>query len=376
MPIGEELNIDDSMQEIYKEINAPEAEITPVEDEQEIEEKVDDEKHPRGEDGKFVAKEEDTTDVDVDETSVDDTQPEESVEETAEVSSETEEIPQELVNPPASWTAPSKAKWGNLPVWARQEVFKRENEAQKGVSMVQERATYGDRMSQVVQPYMATINASGSTPEQTVQSMLNTAYQLQTGTPQSKAQLTLNLAQQYGYLNELVASITQDGQNVQQQGQLNQVIAPLQQQVQQLQQTIQQQQTQSQQAAQSEAEQDVQRFSEDVDETGQLRHPYFENVRDLMASLIESGQAADFEEAYDRAIWSSPETRELVQAQQVSSQQTQSQVEAKERADKARKAQRVNVETKGTHDSGQPQTPTGTVDDTMQEVLEQIKARG
>ncbi|MAF88890.1 MAG: hypothetical protein CL963_03500 [Euryarchaeota archaeon] len=358
-----EIKLDDSMAETLKEIQSRD-------DSEEIEEEVVEvveEKHPRGEDGKFVEK--DKTEAGSEEPDIMPTQ--ESGEATALAESEPAS---DHVNPPSTWTAESKSKWADVPDWVRTEVHKRENESIKGVDMMRDRATFGDRMNQVVQPYMPLINSQGGTPESTVQGMLNTAYQLYQGTPQAKTQLIVKLAHEHGFLNELVAYVMQDGQTRQQNSQIRSVIVPLQNQIQTLEQKLNGQNAASQQAQQSETMAELEAFAAETNEDGTLAHPYFENVRERMAQEFESG-AQTFKEAYDNAVWSNPDTRKLMQSQQVSSTEKTRQEQATERAKKAKKADSVNISTKGTHESGQQADPIGTVEDTMKATMENINAR-
>ena len=401
-PIGEEqedqeINLDESMKEVYDGLQVSEEEqITPVEDtpedtQDEVTETTGE--RARGPDGKFVAKA--PEEVGDDAPVIDDEQPAEEVpgvEVQQDVEVETGQEPgggdsvdPALANPPGSWTAEAKEMWKDVPARIRQEVMKRENESLRGVQQMQQRAQFGDRMNQVVTPYMPIIQAEGSTPEQTVNQMLNTAYQLRNGSPQNKAQLALGMAQKYGFLNELVASVTQGGQNSEQTGQLAQYLAPLIQRMDAVERGYQGQQQQAEQLGLQEAHNAVEAFATAVDESGSLLHPHFETpvlykgrqspIREVMAEIISAGGAEDYETAYDRAIWECPETRQVLQTQQAGSVEVKHQEEAKERALKAKKAQQVNISPKGTHETGQPAKPTGTVEETMHETMDEIRGR-
>ena len=41
-------------------------------------------------------------------------------------------------------------------------------------------------------------------------------------------------------------------------------------------------------------------------------HPYFENVREDMALLIQNGKATSLQDAYEMACWANPETRAIL----------------------------------------------------------------
>lgn len=361
--------LDDAMEETMREtmdsISADQPTIEPVEDEVEVIEEVEEtaaeiEARERDEKGRFVSSKKEEAE-----------EPEPGT--AAEV--ELEEPFPELVNPPAAWTAQAKANWNELPAWAKSEVLKREAESYRGVQQVTEKAKFGDTVNNIIEPYRAAITAEGSTPEQTIQGMLNTAYLLRGNDPMQKVQMTINLAAQHGYLNELFAHFTQGGQNNQQQPQFSPQNVQLQQEVQRMKQTLEQQQWQQQEAEQNEAISAVQAFATEAGEDGSLAHPYYENVRELMGVLLESGQQQTLQGAYDAALWMSDDTRTLLQSQQQGSSERKRQEAAAERVAKAKKAGTVDIKAKGTHPSATPEQPIGSVEDTMKDLMDSIKSR-
>lgn len=382
--IGSELDeaMDETMRETMDSISAEQPTITPVEDE--VEEIVDEEptgtvpspdERERDENGRFISKPKDAEPLEAVAEEVEETADADgSAELPLETDTEVTETSPELINPPGSWTAQSKARWNEIPEFAKAEVLKREAESFRGVQQVAEKAHFADEINNLIEPYRATITAEGSTPEQTIQGMLNTAYLLRSNDPMQKVQMTINLAAQHGYLNELFAHFTQGGQNGQ-QPQFNPQHTLLEQEVQTLKQALEQQQQQQMKTEQSEAISAIQSFSTEANEDGSLAHPYYENVRELMGVLIESGQQQTLEGAYNAALWMSDDTRTLLQGQQQGDSERKRQEAAAERAAKAKKAGTVNIKAKGTHASATPDKPIGSVEDTMKETLENMKAR-
>jgi septum formation inhibitor MinC len=372
-------SMDDTMREV----------LDTMDDTEEVsEDQATVDKHPRGEDGKFVEKEEkgngpkiggsaENEDTDSPE------EPEvsqaasdsEVVEGTGGLEPEREtETPAELINPPSTWTAQAKAQWKELPGWAKAEVHKREMDGVRGYQQLAEKASFADRMNEIISPYKATITAEGATPEQTVQGMLNTAYQLRQPDPYAKVQLAVDMATKYGFINELVAFLNQNQQNPNQAAFDPQYNA-LQQEIASLKETLESQQQQSQVSEQNEATSLIQAFVTATTEDGSLRYPYYENVREMMGILLESGQKQTLEEAYDAALWMSDDTRTLLQSQQQSDSGRKRQEEAAERAVKAKKAKTVDIKPTGTHEAETPSKPTGSVEDTMREVMDNIGSR-
>jgi hypothetical protein len=118
---------------------------------------------------------------------------------------------------------------------------------------------------------------------------------------------------------------------------------------------------------------EVQQFETAVNTDGTLKHPYFENVRQQMASIVEA-EGIDLETAYEREIWANPKIRPILMSEQAHSDSAKRQDQATAHVEKAKKALDNNLERSGSHSVRQP-TPTGSVDDTMAETMAEIKAR-
>jgi hypothetical protein len=84
----------------------------------------------------------------------------------------------------------------------------------------------------------------------------------------------------------------------------------LQQQLGQFGQTVQQRQQQEQRALQANVQSEITAFTSEVDEAGQPRYPFFNEVRGDMKLLIDGGRANTLKEAYDMAVHANPATRQ------------------------------------------------------------------
>lgn len=76
------------------------------------------------------------------------------------------------------------------------------------------------------------------------------------------------------------------------------------------------------------------------DEKGESKHPYFEDVREGMVSLLTQGAAKDLEDAYEKAVWLNQDVREKVIAQRA-------QAELQAKAQEAQKAKNASFSPKG-----------------------------
>ena len=267
------------------------------------------------------------------------------------------------INPPSTWRAEAKSKWANIDPAIKAEIHKREGDAMRGAEMLKEDAQYGKQITSVVAPYMPTIRSKGATAEEAIGTMLNAYHVLETAAPHDKARQILDTARQYGVLNEIGALLNNQAP-VQPQGitpeQMNQRLA-------EERQSWEQQQTT--QTIQSEVEQ----FATAANEDGSLKHPYFDNVRGTMGALVQSDPNMTIDQAYESATWANPEIKNLLLSQQAGNG-GKHQDEARTHAEKAKKASQNNLRKKPSHAVKQP-VPTGSVDDTMQEALDNLKAQ-
>jgi hypothetical protein len=214
-----------------------------------------------------------------------------------------------FVPAPNSWSNPAKAKWAAVDPDIRAEILKRETDIARGMSKVDEERAFAKEMQRVIAPYEAAIRAAGTTPQQAVQSVMNTAYILQTADAAPKAQA-------------------------------------MQQRIAQLEGTTQQQTQLQRQAEEQHVMGLIEAFGRDP------KNKYFHAVQADMGQLIGSGYAGTLDEAYEAAIWARPDIR----AQQLADQQQ----EAKAKQEAAAKAQRARI--KGSSVRGGPGgSPAATV---------------
>jgi len=209
---------------------------------------------------------------------------------------------------PASWKKEAKGDWAALPLHVRQEVYKREMEVERVLKETAPIRQQIQEIQNVVSPYMARIQSAGVTPVQAMNELFKADFVLATGTQQSKAQMMAKLIKDYGVsIEDLDAAIVagMQGQQPQPQGfDPNYVNQLVQQQLQQALAPIYQERQQREQQVVQQATQTVEQMSLDP------RYPYFDEVREEMADLIEvasrRGVALSLEDAYNRAVVINP----------------------------------------------------------------------
>jgi hypothetical protein len=254
--------------------------------------------------------------------------------------------------PPVSLSGHIKAKWNELPSDVRAEWKKREDDIQRMITSHDGELRIGRSIKEIAQPYEAIIRAEGGTVEGAFKDLLNTAYVLRTGSPQQKAQLLIQAAQQYGV----------DLQNYMgNQGQQNNPIAALQQEIYQLRQQADPQKIKNQ--LQEDFERDkvqneIKAFSSNPENV------HFEAVKSTMGSLLASGRAKDLKDAYEMAIWSDPSIRaELLNAQKA-------QEAEKKKAEMAAK-KKASASVAGSHGVSAPSSnaPKQSIEDQLRSAM-------
>ena len=246
---------------------------------------------------------------------------------------------EEAIAPTASWTAESKEKFGSLDPVLQQEVLKREKDFAQGINKYAEAAKTADAYNQVIAPYKAMIAAEGSNPVQAIASLMNTAYQLRSGTPEQKAKLILELAQTYG------ADLSQISPQDETDEYVDPDIRALKDEIASLKQTTLSQ-VQAQQNQQiSVFKQQIEAFESDP------KNEHFDKVRDTMSTLLLNGSASTLDEAYDKSLYLVPETREAIiqkQINEAAAAKVAKETEAAQKAKKAAGLQLTNEEGVGT----------------------------
>lgn len=231
--------------------------------------------------------------------------------------------PKPEIKVPNSWSAASKAKWADLPAELQTEINKRETEIHQGFTRMDEDRQFGKSLKDVISPYMPIIQAEGGTPVTAIQSLLNSAYVLRTGTPQAKSQLFHQLAHQYG------VDLTQIPQG---QVKTDPQLQAIQSELMQLKNERQNELTMREQQERSNLQSQIDTFAADP------KNGHFEAVKADMAALLQGGRAKDLQEAYDMAVWARPDIRSTLIQSQTSELEAKRVAEAKAKADAARRA--------------------------------------
>jgi hypothetical protein len=197
---------------------------------------------------------------------------------------EQEEVKVETKPRPSSWKKDYEEHWGKLDPTLQDYIQQREADYAKGVSTYKNQWDMAAPIVEAIRPFEPLLKEYGVAPQQWVSQLGNAHARLVKGSPEQKLEMFAQLANDYGVnLGALTGQTGYDPQFSQLAQELNQI----------------KNQWSSFQSAQEQQEQvqlqnEIESFSNDK--------PYFEEVRETMAGLLQSGMADDLQSAYDKAI--------------------------------------------------------------------------
>lgn len=213
--------------------------------------------------------------------------------------------------PPGSWTPAAREEWANVPAAVKQEVWKREREASRAMTVSAEARKLQQEFAQTIQPYLGFIAAENSTPLKAVDQMMRTAAVLRVGTAQQKVQLVAQTIKQFGVdLEQLDAVLAGQAQAPTDpatlvQREVQAALAPI------LNERRQQSQF-AQQRQQQEVMSELEKFATDP------KNEFYNDVAPLMADILEvasrNGQQMGLTEAYERATLLHEPVRRVIDA--------------------------------------------------------------
>lgn len=210
--------------------------------------------------------------------------------------------------PPSSWTPQMREKWSTIPEDIRGEIIRREESMAQGIQKLKAQYEPADNFYKQVMEHNQYFQHIQTTPSEYFSAMLQAEQTLSLGNPAQKMEMILKLADDYGIpfrqaLDEamgggLATMIQQSHQHFKTPAALPPEI------MRELSELRAGQQKLVSDAAQRE-----------YDEFMSTEPAFFEDVKEQMAKLIESGAATGYKDAYETAVWSNPELRQKMIAQ-------------------------------------------------------------
>lgn len=263
---------------------------------------------------------------------------------------------------PSTWSKAAAEKWAGVDPAIKAEVLKREQDMFNGLEQYKTRAEIGDRYESVIAEFKPVLEAEQVDPVELFGNFAANHYLLSRGTPEQKLSIATNLMAHYGIDIEAVQ------QRLSAQPQVNPEVEALRAEVAALKQGVTTIATREQEAVRTQFQQQVEAFATDP------AHPYFTEVSEDIAKLLKAGAATSLEEAYDKAVYANPVTRQKEIDRLTAEATSTAQAQAQNRQDKKAKLTAVNVN--AIPKSANGTVPVGTMDDTLEATLAMINARG
>lgn len=204
-----------------------------------------------------------------------------------------------IVKPrPSSWKKDYEEHWGKLDPTLQDYIQQREADYAKGVSTYKNQWDMAAPIVEAIRPFEPLLRQYGVAPQQWVTQLGNAHAQLVTGTPEQKMYVFQQLANDYGI--NLGAVSGQQGYDPQ--------FSQLAQELNQIKNQWGQFQSQQEIMEQAQLQNEISSFKGDK--------PYFEDVRETMAGLLQSGMAHDLQSAYEKAIRLNDDVFQKMQSEQ------------------------------------------------------------
>jgi len=202
-------------------------------------------------------------------------------------------------NRPSTWKKDYWEHWDTLDPKLAEYINQREGEYAKGVSTYKAEAEQARELREAILPFEPDLQKANLHPATWIRS-LGTAHKILVyGSPQEKLQMFTKMANEYGVPVQALLD-----QNVAQQF----LQAPQAPDVQ----TLVQQQFQA-----YESQKEVERFMAEAE----TKYPHFEQVKETMIGLLQSGLVKDLEGAYakavrmDESVWEAEQARKLAESE-------------------------------------------------------------
>jgi hypothetical protein len=249
---------------------------------------------------------------------------------------------------PATWKPEVKALWARVPPEVRNEVTRREREADTAMRSAAERTRAASAVMAEFEPYAEILHQEGATPIAAIRTLLQTAYALRAASPEYKKAIFIQLAHQYdvdlasGFDENLAVA----------QGRL----------------------TQHDIAERERAAYYANEQARQADEViGQFRslpgHEHFDKVRPIMGQLLNTGTCQTLEQAYQQAIVLHPDLRDYVvnlRAQQIIKHQQA------EQAKRRNASSSVGGSLGGYNGGGNAASPGGSLRDSLNAAYDRL----
>ncbi len=229
------------------------------------------------------------------------------------------------LKPPSQWKPQVREKWSQIPREVQEEILRRESDNLRLVGAVGQKIKLADEVSHHIAPFAEQLQARNVPPQEFLSDVFTTVRTLAHGQQNDKAMVIANMIQAYGVDLRVLDSVLHQRLSAPPP---HPEVLEARRLAAQAQAALRSRAVQEETQASTEANQVLAAFAADP------KNEFFDDVRFLVADLLESGQAKTLDEAYSAAIWAMPDTRKIL-LQRESEQRAASR---QRRADNARTA--------------------------------------
>lgn len=229
--------------------------------------------------------------------------------------------PEPWATAPKSWKKDIAQDWGKLDPAHQRYVHEREQQMHAGIEPLLPKAELADKINKAAEPYINTIRGLGLDLPQAVAGLMKVDHDLRTLPYEQKLAVLNNVARGYGIDLSGQMQTAQQAYDPNIQAIQNELLA-----VKGQFSSFTQQQEAAQQRA---AMQEIETFAKTAE--------HFDEVKPMMAQLLQGGLAEGIPDAYDKALRLNPELFDKISA----AKQAAADVEKKKAADAAAKAARA-----------------------------------
>lgn len=298
----------------------------------------------------------------------------------------------ETILPPDDWSAEDKEVFSKVDNTAKNFLIRRHKEMQAGftrkqqevaekIKEVSEKIRYAEKFGESVAPYSEYLKIRGVDPFTAFSSLMNTERTLRMGTEQEKVIALLEAAKRYGI--NLAAGIDDEMNSpAPQPDERTRFLLERQEKVEQYIQHLhserEREQKQIVEHANHAAATALHEFKNEKDESGQLKYPHFETIKNTMGRLMDSGVPGidrnniNLAKLYEQAILLHEDLRQGFISSRAARQEAAQ--NALQRVEASKKAASINVKSAGDKDIREPARDE-TVGQTLRRVWRQSHTR-
>lgn len=258
-------------------------------------------------------------------------------------------LPDPYASPPKSWAKEYHDTYGKSDPALRKYIHQREEEALRGISQYRQRAEFGSKIQQKLQPFQELLTQHNVDPAEAFDVMLRAHVGLTLGDAEQKKQWAQWLYQNYG-MEGLIAAQQAPAQGQGVPPEVSQRLERL---------------DRLEQAyyadKRKEIEREVDAFAKNPENT------YFGELVDDITQLISSGMAKNIAEAYEQAKWKNASVRAKVIAEMTNS-------DGKPPSGGKKEPQKANAPAplRSSTEEIVPKGQRGSIDDTISEVVDRL----